>query len=103
MNANSDLKQIRSSSLSEAIEPEDSCNSFSQESNSEVKQEQKISPDNKSSDDFAKKKQKKKYSVITQQVREQFIKRVLSKEATIKQVIFNSMFRNADHECIANI
>lgn len=37
-------------------------------------------------------KGKKKYSVIPQSVREKFIKRVLSKEVTIKEVILTPHF-----------
>lgn len=52
-----------------------------------LKQEMPDSGNKDTSSERGNRKAKKKYSVITQQVREQFINKVLSKEATIKQVI----------------
>jgi hypothetical protein len=45
-------------------------------------------PESRGNDKDHDGKGKKKYSVIPQSVREKFIKRVLSKEVTIKEVIF---------------
>jgi hypothetical protein len=87
MNTNSDLKQSLSSLLGETNEDEVSCDSSDPKRS--VKHEEKSSAENKKIDYLVK---KRKYSIISQKVREEFIKRVLSREATIKQVICNSEF-----------
>ena len=47
-------------------------------------------------ENMLEKKNKKKYSVITQQVREKFLEKVLSREATIKDVsiVLSSAYSN---------
>ena len=50
--------------------------------------------DNDKPSDNSKSKAKKKYSVIPQPIREKFIKRVLSKEVTIKEVLIYALLHH---------